>query len=93
MADWKPLAVAVGVAATLAAGWQVWNRVRVPSDPGRLFRKRCSTCHRLPELARFDASQIAGLVRTMREKNGADKVISDAEALVIIAYLEEKLRK
>ena len=93
MADWKPLAAAGGVAALAAAGWVVWDNARLAKDPPRLFRKRCANCHALPDLSRFRSEDMNGIVRTMREKNGADKVISEAEAKVIVGYLEEMARK
>jgi len=36
---------------------------------------------------------MSGIVLTMREKNGADKVIFEAEAKAIVRYLEEMARK
>ena len=93
MADWKPLAAAGGVAAMAAAGWAVWDNARLANDPPRLFRKRCSNCHELPDLSRFRSENMSGIVLTMREKNGADKVIFEAEAKAIVRYLEEMARK
>ncbi len=93
MADRKVLAVVASIGAALMVGWAGWNWLRAPLDPGQLFRKRCSSCHELTDLSPFESGQIKGLVRTMRKQNGADKVISDAEADVIGAYLEEMARK
>lgn len=89
MVDWKWLVAAGVVAAALLAGWTVWDRARLLDDPRRLFLMRCSTCHKLPDLSQFRGEDMNGIVRTMRVKNGADKVISEAEAEVITRYLEE----
>ena len=89
MADWKRPAAAGGAAFAMLAGWLAWTAARVPDEPDGLFRKRCSTCHELPDLSRFRSEDMSAIVRTMREKNGADKVISEAEAALITAYLEE----
>jgi len=93
MADWKPLAAAGGAAALAVAGWAVWDSARLAEDPSRLYRKRCSTCHELPDLSRFQSGEMSRIVRTMREKNGADKVITEAEARVIVGHLEEMAHK
>lgn len=93
MADRRSLALVGGLAALALGGWFAWDRAREPDDPRSLFRKRCSACHELPDLSRFRSEDMSGIVRTMRDKNGADKVISDAEALVIIGYLEETAGK
>jgi mono/diheme cytochrome c family protein len=83
---------ALGVIAALAAAFAIWI-ARDPIGPAELFRTRCSTCHGLPDLSRFHAADLAGIVRTMRDKNGADKVISDDEARAIVRYLEETAGK
>lgn len=93
MVDWKPLAAAGGVAALAAAGWLVWDRARLAGDPPWLFRERCTTCHALPDLSGFRSEEMSGIVRTMRENNGADTVITEAEAAVIVGYLEEVARR
>lgn len=93
MADWKPLAAVGGVLAMAATGWAFWDNARLANDPPRLYRKRCSTCHKLPDLSTFRSGDMTGIVRTMREKNGADKVISEAEAEAIVRYLEEMARR
>ena len=72
--------------STVAAIWGP----RRPDGPAGLFRARCSSCHDLPDLSRYRKGEIAGIVRTMREDRGADKVISDREADEISRYLEEK---
>jgi len=54
-----------------------------------LFRKRCSNCHVLPDLSAYRQKDIRSIVATMLEKNGANAVITPAEAARIIAYLEE----
>lgn len=59
----------------------------------QLFRERCSTCHDLPDMSRFDKGSMAGIVRTMRERNGADEVITEKEAHQITRYLEAMAAK
>jgi len=93
VADWKPLAAAGGIAALAAAGWLVWGRGRLATGPARLDRARCSTCHELPDLSGFRSEDTSRIVRTMRDNNGADTVISEAEATVIAGYLEEMARR
>ena len=93
MAEWKRLVATGSIAAVLLAGWVVWDRGRVPDDPRRLLRKRCSTCHKLPDLSPFRSEDMSRIVRTMRENNGADKVISRDEAEIITRYLEETAGK
>ena len=93
MADWKPLAAAGGIAALATAGWLAWDRARLAEDPPRLFRARCSTCHELPDLSGFRSEDMSRIVRTMRDNNGAETVISEAEATVIVGYLEEMARR
>ncbi len=70
----------------------IWQRVRPPRTPEELFRRRCTRCHGLPDLSRFARRQIEGIVRTMRERNGADEVITEEEAAVIVKYLEGKAK-
>ena len=74
------LASSVGV----AAWW--WSR---PRTPEALYRARCAACHALPDLSRFAAADMAGMVATMRASNGADAVIDEEEAQVIVRYLEQ----
>ncbi len=61
----------------------------LPRTPQALFTARCSSCHELPDLSNFRREELAPLVYFMRTHNGAARVISDAEAQIIITYLEE----
>lgn len=88
---WRPALAALGVLAALASAQAIWGS-RGGGTAG-LYRERCSTCHALPDLSRIRQNEIAGIVRTMRVKNGADKVISGDEADQITGYLEEKAGK
>jgi mono/diheme cytochrome c family protein len=74
------LAVSVGI----AAAW--WSK---PRTPEALYRARCAACHALPDLSRFTTADMAGIVATMRARNGADAVIDEEEARVIVRYLEK----
>ena len=54
-----------------------------------LYRTRCSACHALPDLSRYAAADMAQIVATMRARNGADTVIDEGEAQIIVRYLEQ----
>ncbi len=72
------------VSAGIAAWW--WSR---PRTPEALYRARCAACHALPDLSRFAAADMAKIVATMRASNGADAVIDEEEAQLIVRYLEQ----
>lgn len=81
-------ASALALAAVMAGGvW--WWFARPPQDPEALFRKRCTSCHVLPDVSVYRQQEMRAIVATMLEKNGANAVITPAEAERIIAYLEE----
>ncbi len=61
-----------------------------PSTPAELYSKRCSSCHELPDLSGYRQDELAPLVNFMRTHNGADRVISEEEARVIIRFLEDR---
>ena len=71
------------VSAAIAA-W-LWPR---PLTPEALYRARCAACHALPDLSRYAAADMAGMVATMRAHHGADAVIDEEEAQVIVRYLK-----
>lgn len=74
------------VSAGVAAWW--WSR---PRTPEALYRARCAACHALPGLSRYAANDMAGIVATMRARNGADALIDEEEAQVIVRYLEQAM--
>lgn len=84
------------LAACLLAGvllgglWWWWRQSRTLEE---LFRARCSACHEVPDLSGYAREDMGAIVRTMRERNGADTVIDDEEARVIIDYLERRARR
>lgn len=82
---WKRIA---GVAGGLVVAGSLWWWITLPRTPEEFFKARCSACHKLPDLARYKKDDMAGIVRTMRTKNGADKVIDAEEAEIITRYLE-----
>jgi mono/diheme cytochrome c family protein len=63
-----------------------WSR---PRTPEALYQARCAACHALPDLSRYRAADMAGIVATMRARNGADAVIDEEEARVIVRYLKQ----
>lgn len=69
----------------------LWWWVNLPRTPRQFFEVRCSTCHRLPDLCRYSPDQRAGIVVTMRTRQGADNVIDDEEAEIITTFLKERL--
>lgn len=73
-----------------AAGWW-W--LTIPRTPEALFRARCATCHELrhAKLCSFSKSDRGAIVDTMRRLHGAAEVINEAQARVIIDYLENDL--
>lgn len=84
---WKNLA---GLAIASCLVWAVWWWINLPRTPEEFFRVRCSTCHKLPDLSKYKRDDMAAIVRTMRLKHGASKVIDDEEANIITRYLEER---
>lgn len=74
--------------------WLGWWWINLPRTPREYFEVRCSTCHELPlkELCKRSAPERAPIVKTMRSLHGADEVISDEEALIIVNYLEESFQ-
>ncbi len=84
---WKIIA---GLVAALSSAWAVWWWINLPRTPEEFFKVRCSTCHKLPDLSKYKKDDMAGIVRTMRLKHGADKVIDENEAEIIARYLEER---
>ncbi|VAW19036.1 hypothetical protein MNBD_ALPHA12-1944 [hydrothermal vent metagenome] len=55
--------------------------------PGELFNVKCATCHELPDLAGYTARQKGDIVMTMLNEQGANQLISAAEAGKIIQYI------
>ncbi|CAA6603662.1 exported hypothetical protein [Rhodospirillaceae bacterium LM-1] len=82
---WK---LGASIAVLLALASLGWWWITLPRTPEEFFKIRCATCHKLPDLSGYKRDEIAGIVRTMRTKNGADKVIDDDEAEIITRYLE-----
>lgn len=80
-----PLLLLAGIAVVGAALY--WKEY--PSTPTELYRKRCSDCHKLPDLSSYRRDELAPLVNFMLTHNGADRVITKQEARIIIQYLEQ----
>jgi len=82
--------IVFGMALTSSLGVAAWWWSR-PRTPEALYRARCAACHALPDLSRFAAADMAGIVAIMRSRNGADDVIDEQEAKVIVRYLEQAM--
>lgn len=80
--------VVVGSALVLSVGVVAWWWSR-PRTPEALYQARCAACHALPDLSRYSTADMAGIVATMRARNGADAVIDEEEARVIVRYLKQ----
>ena len=78
--------LAVLLALVVAGIW--W--MSVPRSPQAIYRARCTGCHVLPDLATYGKADMHPLIRTMRERNGAHAVIGEADAELIIDYLERQ---
>lgn len=76
--------LALAASAGSAAWW--WSQTRTPEA---LYRIRCAACHALPDLSRYAANDMAEIVAAMRARNGADAVIDEEEAELIVRYLEQ----
>ncbi len=63
---------------------------RSPKTPQELYKNKCSHCHDLPDLSGYQREEIEPLVYFMRHHNGAKRVISDEESIIIIHYLKNK---
>lgn len=82
--------IVVGLAFVVSAGIAAWWWSR-PRTPEALYRARCAACHALPDLSRYAAADMVGIVATMRARNGADAVIDEEEARVIVRYMEQAM--
>jgi hypothetical protein len=82
-----------GVLLTLLMGVLAWWWMQ-PRTPQELFRVRCASCHelRIERLCEFEPALRPAIVEVMRREQGADQVISEAEALVIQHYLKEEFQ-
>jgi len=76
----------------LLIGTATWYQLQ-PKTSQQMFEVRCSTCHELRDrkLCEFPAEERPAVVRAMRTLHGADKVIDDDEAKIIIRYIREQL--
>ena len=70
-----------------SAGLFYWSEM--PGTPHELYEKRCTACHQLPDLSDYQCHELAPLVDFMRKHNGANRIITDREAQMIIGYLED----
>lgn len=85
------MVVGLGLAAVAVLVYWWWN---LPRTPEELFQVRCSSCHELQisRLCEFAQDLRPGIVQIMRDKHGADEVISEREAVLIRHYLKENFR-
>jgi len=77
----------MALAALLGGAVWWWSRPRTPQE---LYEARCASCHALPDLSHFGRDDMARIVATMRSRNGADAVIDEEEARIIVRYLEQE---
>lgn len=80
--------VCIGLAFALSVGATIWWWSK-PRTSEALYRARCAAGHALPGLSRYASGDMAGIVATMRARNGADAMIDEEEADVIVRYLEQ----
>lgn len=85
-------AAAAGVLVAVLVVWLSWSWLGSPDSAAQLFRKRCTSCHELPDLSGYRRQDISGIVETMMSTNGADKVITPEEARRITTFLEQAAR-
>ena len=85
----RPVLAALALLVALSSAAAIWGPRR-PDRLAELFRARCSSCHDLPDLSRYRRGEVAGIVRAMRQHQGAGTVISDRESDEISRYLEQK---
>lgn len=79
--------VVVTLTALLVVAAGAWWWAGVPRTPQELYQARCSACHALADLSRYRSQEMVAVIETMRHRNGAASVISEAEAQEIIDYL------
>ena len=60
---------------------------RSPKTSNELYEYKCSYCHDLPDLSSYKLKEIEPLVNFMRHHNGAKRVISDDESIIIIRHI------
>ena len=81
----KVVLVVTGAFAVIVGVW-LWTSA--PRTPKQLYEARCSACHALADLSRRPSDELVTIIETMRHRNGAASVISEAEAKEIVAYLK-----
>ena len=80
----RVVAAVTGLLVVIAGTWW-W--ASIPSTPKELYEARCSACHALADLSRHRSEDVVAIIKTMRHRNGAASVISEAEAQQILEYL------
>lgn len=80
--------VVLVVTAALVVILSVWLWTGIPRTPKKLYEDRCSACHALADLSRRPPEELVAIIETMRHRNGAASVISEAEAKQIVEYLK-----
>ncbi len=80
--------VALVVTGVMVVILGVWLWIGIPRTQKELYEDRCSACHALADLSRRPSEELVTIIETMRHRNGAASVISEAEAQEIIEYLK-----
>lgn len=80
--------VTAAIAGLLVVIAALWWWADTPRTPKQLYETRCSSCHALADLSRLPAEDVVAIIETMRHRNGAAAVISEAEAEAITEYLK-----
>ena len=78
------IALVLVLGATAVWWWQQ------PRTPEELFEDRCSECHTVPDIAIFESKDMGQLIAIMRESHDAERVITEAEARMIIDFLAKR---
>lgn len=81
---WTAIVFVLVLGAT-AVWW--WDQPRTPEE---LFEDRCSDCHTVPSMPVLVSMDTGRLIAIMRDSHDAQRVITEAEARMIIEFLAKR---